>query len=469
MIRTPRDVVGARSAPGARSRSPAAAGVKDTAPAAPQATSPGFDLWLFGATVILAALGLVMVYSASAVYGLERFGSDTYFALRQLVYLSAGLVALFFVQRTDYAWLRKAARPLLLVALVLLVAVLLPGLGVRVGGAQRWFRMGPLSLQPSEFAKVALVLYLATLLADKERRVTSLWNGFAAPLLVVGLVTGLTLLQPDLGTALLLGISALLMLFVAGTRLTYIVLAGMVTAPLAWFAVVGTPWRMKRLMAFLDPEGHRDGAGYQVWEALLTLGSGGISGVGLGEGQQKLFYLPEAHTDFILPIVGQELGFVGVSVVLVLFAVIVWRGSRVAVAAEDRFGTYLAIGFTGMMALQACLNMAVVVGVVPTKGITLPFVSYGGSSLVTSFLMVGVVLGVARGHRAASEAAAHRPAWGLRRLTGGHVAPALEVTGPVAPVRISSGGVWRAFRTRGPTTDADPLGASVHRARGETQ
>jgi cell division protein FtsW len=423
-------------------------------------------LWLFGATVILAALGLVMVYSASAVYGLERFGSDTHFALRQLVYLLAGLVTLFLVQRADYAWLRKAARPILLVALVLLVAVLLPGLGVRVGGAQRWFRLGPLSLQPSEFAKVALVLYLATLLADKDRRVTSLWNGFAAPLLVVALVTGLTLLQPDLGTAMLLCISALLMLFVAGTRLTYIVLAGMVTAPIAWFAVVGTPWRMKRLMAFFDPEAHRDGAGYQVWEALLTLGSGGISGVGLGEGQQKLFYLPEAHTDFILPIVGQELGFVGVSAVLLLFAVIVWRGSRVALAAEDRFGTYLAIGFTGMMALQACLNMAVVVGVLPTKGITLPFVSYGGSSLITSLLMVGVVLAVARGHQPAATSPAPRLAWGLRHLTGGRSATTLETAGPAASVRISSGGVWRAFRTPGAAGDPPPSPIG-RQARGE--
>jgi cell division protein FtsW len=426
-------------------------------------------MWLFGAVVILSALGLVMVYSASAVYGIDRFGSDTHFALRQLIYLGAGLIALFFIQRADYSWLRKAARPLLIVSLILLVAVLLPGLGVKVGGAQRWFRLGPLSLQPSEFAKVALVLYLATLMADRERRVRSLWNGFAAPLLVVGLVTGLTLLQPDLGTAMLLGISALLMLFIAGTRLTYILLAGMVTAPMAWFAVVGTPWRMKRLMAFFDPEAHRDGAGYQVWEALLTLGSGGISGVGLGEGQQKLFYLPEAHTDFILPIVGQELGFVGVSAVLVLFGVILWRGSRVALASEDRFGTYLAIGFTGMLALQACLNMAVVVGVVPTKGITLPFVSYGGSSLVTSFLMVGVVLAVARGHRAFVASPEPRAAWGMRRLIGGRpAAPALQVTGPMERVRISSGGVWRAFQSRPSQTCGQVrTGASLSHARGE--
>jgi cell division protein FtsW len=286
-------------------------------------------------------------------------------------------------------------------------------------------------------------------------------------LLVVGLVTGLTLLQPDLGTAVLLGVSALLVMFVAGTRLTYILVAGMMAAPLAWFAVVGTPWRMKRLMAFFDPEAHRDGAGYQVWEALLTLGSGGWKGVGLGEGQQKLFYLPEAHTDFILPIVGQELGFVGVSSVLLLFAVILWRGSRVALRAEDRFGTYLAFGFTAMLALQACLNMAVVVGVVPTKGITLPFVSYGGSSLITSFFMVGVVLGVARGRRAPAPSREPRPAWGLRRLTGGRGAapPPLEPAGPVSPVRISSGGVWRAFRTRGPTATPEDGSSSPRRLR----
>lgn len=419
-----------------------------------RADGPGFDLLLFGATVILAAFGLVMVYSASAVYAMDRFGTDTHFAYRQLIYLVAGLFALYLAQRPDYAWFRKAARPMLVVALILLVLVLLPGLGSRVGGAQRWFRLGPLSLQPAELVKIALVLYLATLLADRERRVTNLWVGFVAPLLVVGLVTGLTLLQPDLGTAMLLGMSALFLMFVAGTRLTYILLAAMMAAPMVWFAVVGTSWRLKRLMAFFDPETHRDGVGYQVWEALLTMGSGGAWGVGLGEGQQKLFYLPEAHTDFILPVVGQELGFVGILAVLSLVSMILWRGSRVAVRAEDRFGTYLAFGFTGMLTLQACLNMAVVVGVVPTKGITLPFVSYGGSSLVTSFLMVGVVLSVARGHRAKSPAQEPRAAWGIGRLTGGRGAPAvLAPAEPTGPMRISSGGVWRAFRTPSPTAE----------------
>ncbi len=412
--------------------------------------SPGLDLWLFGATVVLAAFGLVMVYSASAVYALEKFGSDTHFALRQVVFLLVGLGVLFLAQRADYHWYKRAARPLLLLSLLLLVLVLVPGLGTRVGGAQRWFRIGPVSLQPSELAKIALVLYLGTLLADRNREVTKFWSGFAAPLMVVGLATGLTLLQPDLGTAVLLGLCAILLLFVAGTRLLYIVVAGMLAAPVAWFAVVGTPWRLKRLMAFFDPEAHRQGAGYQVWEALVTTGSGGFSGVGLGEGQQKLFYLPEAHTDFILAVIGQELGFVGFTLTLLLFAVILWRGTRVALRARDRFGTYLAFGFTGLLALQASINMAVVVGVLPTKGITLPFVSYGGSSLISSFLMAGIVLGVSRGQAAAVPA--RRRAWSLRRLARGRETPPLEPA-PVSAVRIRSGGVWRAFNTRGPTAE----------------
>lgn len=411
-----------------------------------------WDLTLFGVTLILSAFGLVMVYSASAVYAMGRFGSDTHFALRQLVYLGAGLVGMLVALHVDYRFWSRWSRPLLIVAVVLLIVVLVPGLGVRVGGAQRWFRFGPLSLQPSELAKLALMLYLATLLADENRRLKALGTGFVAPLLVVGLVTMLTLMQPDLGTAVLLGLSALLLMFVAGTRLIYLVGAGLMAAPLAWFAVVGTPWRMKRLMAFFDPEGHKEGAGYQVYEALLTLGSGGLSGVGLGEGQQKLFYLPEAHTDFILPVIGQELGFLGVSAVIVLFALLLWRGTRIALNAPDRFGRYLATGITGVLGFQACMNMAVVVGVMPTKGITLPFVSYGGTSLVTSLFMVGMLLSVSRGHRPTQP----RRSWGLRSAPE---APRMEGT-PTTSVRISSGGVWRAFKgERGPQSPPREGGA----------
>jgi cell division protein FtsW len=416
-------------------------------------TAPRWDLTLFGVTLLLAAFGLVMVYSASSVYALGRFGSDTHFALRQLVYLGVGLVALLVAMRLDYRVLAKWSRPLLLAAVVLLIVVLVPGLGVRVGGAQRWFRLGPLSLQPSELAKLALMIYLATILADENRRLKTLGTGFVAPLLVVGLVTGLTLLQPDLGTAVLLGMSALLLMFVAGTRVVYLFAAGLIAAPLAWFAVVGTPWRLKRLMAFFDPEGHKEGAGYQVYEALLTLGSGGLSGVGLGEGHQKLFYLPEAHTDFILPVIGQELGFLGVSAVLVLFGLLLWRGTRAALGAPDRFGRYLATGITSVLGFQACMNMAVVVGAMPTKGITLPFVSYGGTSLVISLFMIGVLLSISRGHRP-TEA---RRSWGLRDHT--QDTPRLRGA-PASTMRISSGGVWRAFKgERGPQAPAREEGA----------
>jgi len=410
--------------------------------------APAWDLTLFGVALMLSAFGLVMVYSASAVYAMGRFGSDTHFALRQLIYLAVGLVAMVVALNLDYRIWARFSRPMLIVAVVMLIVVLVPGIGVRVGGAQRWFRLGPLSLQPSELAKLALMFYMATILADDKRQLKALGTGFVAPLLVVGLVAGLTLLQPDLGTAVLLGLSALLLMFVAGTRLIYLLGAGLIAAPLAWFAVVGTPWRLKRLMAFFDPEGHRQGSGYQVYEALLTLGSGGLTGVGLGEGQQKLFYLPEAHTDFILPVIGQELGFLGVSTIIVLFGLLLWRGSRTALRASDPFGRYLATGITGLIGFQACMNMAVVVGVMPTKGITLPFVSYGGTSLVTSLFMVGLLLSISRGHRPIES----RRSWGLRDKT--QDAPRLQGA-PTSPLRISSGGVWRAFKDQqgphGPT------------------
>jgi cell division protein FtsW len=416
-------------------------------------TAPTWDLTLFGVALILSAFGLVMVYSASAVYAMGRFGSDTHFALRQLVYLGVGLVAMVVALQLDYHFWARFSRPLLIASVVLLIVVLVPGLGVRVGGAQRWFRLGPLSLQPSELAKLGLIFYLATILADENRRLKALGTGFVAPLLVVGLVAGLTLLQPDLGTAVLLGLAALLLMFVAGTRLIYLMGAGLIAAPLAWFAVVGTPWRLKRLMAFFDPEGHKEGAGYQVYEALLTLGSGGLSGVGLGEGQQKLFYLPEAHTDFILPVIGQELGFLGVSTVIILFGLLLWRGARTALRASDPFGRYLATGITGVIGFQACMNMAVVVGAMPTKGITLPFVSYGGTSLVTSLFMVGLLLSISRGSRPTQG----RRSWGLRDQT--QDTPRLRGA-PTSPMRISSGGVWRAFKgQRGPQAPSRGGGA----------
>jgi cell division protein FtsW len=361
------------------------------APAAAQ--QQGLDLLLLVPILMLVGLGLVVVYSASAVHAADRYGSHFFFLERDAIYVSLGLFALYVGWRVDYRVYRRFAYPLLGLALALLGLVLL--LGTRVDGAIRWFRVAGVSLQPSEPAKLALVVYLAYSLAKKRERVRSFSVGFLPHLCVAGLMCLLVLRQPDLGTAAVLGAVAVLVLFVAGTKLSYILLALLASAPVAYHLIVGTPWRLRRLLAFLDPWAHRRDAGYQISESLISIGSGGLHGLGLGDGKQKLFFLPAAHTDFIFAIIGEELGLVGMAGVVLLFLIITLRGIRAAVGSRDLFGTYLAYGITATLGLQALLHMCVVMGLMPTKGITLPLVSYGGSALITSLYSMGILLNVA--------------------------------------------------------------------------
>jgi cell division protein FtsW len=354
----------------------------------------GLDHLLLLVVVCLVTLGMVFVYTSSAVYAQASYGSAAYFLRRHAMYGCAGLVALYLGWRIDYRFYRRWAYPMLGVCVLLLAALVL-GLGTRIEGATRWFRVGGFSLQPSEPAKFALVVYLAQSLSRKRDTMKTFSIGFLPHLCVAGFICLLILRQPDLGTAAVLGTVTLLMLFVAGTKLSYIVISLLAVAPLGYQLIVGTPWRMRRLLAFLDPWAYRHDAGYQVSESLISIGSGGIYGLGLGDGKQKLFFLPAAHTDFIFAIVGEELGLAGLIAVMVLFALLVTRGVRAAFGARDLFGTYVALGLTTIFGLQALLHMSVVLGLVPTKGITLPLVSYGGSALVTSMFCVGVLLNVA--------------------------------------------------------------------------
>jgi cell division protein FtsW len=259
----------------------------------------------------------------------------------------------------------------------------------------RWFRWGALSFQPSELAKFALALYLAVLLARKAEKVKDFSMGFLPPLVMTGIFLVLLLKQPDLGTAVIIGVTALGLLFVAGTRTSYILLAVLVAAPIGWKVfIAGEPWRMRRFLAFLYPWQFRRDTGYQLYESLISVGSGGLWGQGLGQGHQKLFFLPEAHTDFILAIIGEELGLCGVLAVLLAFTVLVWRGLRAATRARDALGCYLAFGVTLLFGLQALVNMGVVLGLLPTKGLPLPLVSYGGTALVMSLFMAGVLANI---------------------------------------------------------------------------
>jgi cell division protein FtsW len=353
----------------------------------------GADRLLCGAALTLTAFGAVMVFSAGAAFAAKTYNDWTFFLKREAIYGVLGLCAFVVALRTDYSIYRRLTYPLLFLALALLAGVLM--IGSRAGGAVRWFKLGPLSFQPSEMAKFALVLYLAVLLARKAEKVRQFSIGFLPPLLMTGMFLGLLLLQPDLGTAVIMGVTAIGLLFVAGTRADYILLAVLAAAPVGWKVfITGTPWRMRRMLAFLNPWQFRREGGYQLYESLITVGSGGWVGQGLGHGRQKLFFLPEAHTDFILAIVGEELGLVGILFVLTGFGVLVWRGMVAAARARDVFGSYLAFGLSCLFGLQALVNMAVVMGLLPTKGLPLPFISYGGTALVMSLFMAGVLANI---------------------------------------------------------------------------
>jgi cell division protein FtsW len=346
------------------------------------------------ASLLLTGLGLVAVYSASAVVAMERH-QDTYFFLRrQAVYAALGLGAMLTVMQVDYRHLQRWTRISFLVTLILLALVFMPALTKEAGGARRWLQLGSFAFQPAEFGKLSLILYLAQRLATRRIRHGHFSDQYLPLAVVVGMVFVLTLLQPDLGTAVVLGGIAAIMLFVGGVPLRYLLGSLLAMLPFLYVALVHVGFRWRRLLAFWNPWSARSDAGFQIVQSLLALGNGGLLGVGPGAGKQKLFFLPEAHTDFIFAVIGEELGFVGCALVLSLFGVLLWSGMTVAWRADDLFARYLACGITSMILLQAVMNAAVVVGFLPTKGLPLPFVSLGGSSLVVTLMAIGMLLGI---------------------------------------------------------------------------
>jgi cell division protein FtsW len=343
--------------------------------------------------VVLLLIGLVEVFSASAVLGLKRHGDGMFFVKRHLLWLVLGSGAMWFAANTSYTWLRKWTYWLMVITLILLVAVLFTR---PINGAKRWFQLGPMSFQPVELAKLTLVTYLGHSLSKKADKVKQFTIGFAPHILVCSVMMGLVLLQPDLGSSVILGITTLVLLFAAGAKLSYLLMAVLLAAPVAYMLIVGTPWRMQRFLAFFNPEAYSLGVAYQSVQASIAIGSGGVMGLGLGEGRQQLGYMLEGHNDYIMASVGEELGFVGFTLVLALFVLIVWRGIRAAVGARDLYCSYVALGITVTFAIQALINTGVVLGALPAKGLTLPFVSYGGSSLLMAMFFAGLLLNVGR-------------------------------------------------------------------------
>ncbi len=337
-----------------------------------------------------------MVYSSSGVYALKYFQDASYFLNRHLFFLFVGSVLSLFILAVDYHRLRNFAKPLMICTIVMLVLVLVPGIGRASFGARRWFKFGPVNFQPSEFAKITLTIYLSDFLARKKGRIISFWNGFLPAILVVGLVCLLVVKQPDLGNSLLLGSIAMILLFVSGARIRHISTLILMALPVLYFLVVRVPYRMRRITAFIDPWQDSQGAGFQLSQSQIALGSGGIFGVGLGRSVQKMFYLPAAHTDFILSIIGEELGLVGTLVVVLLFIALILQGARIIKRTRDPFGYYLACGIIAMIGLQALVNIGVSIGALPTKGLPLPFISYGGSALVFNMMAIALLLNISR-------------------------------------------------------------------------
>ena len=354
------------------------------------------DQWLLVATLVLVGLGIVMIYSASAIRAQERFGDPTFFLKRQAIWAGLGLLAMGWAATWDLKRFQRLTPILFLASLFLLLLVLVPAVGIKINGARRWLRLFGLSFQPAEMAKLAVVLFLASYFARRQDRLGSFLDGFLPPLLMTGLMAGLIILQPNFGTAVVLLITAAMIFFVGRARIGHLLGTAAVAGPallaLMWMSSHGRT----RLMALVDPSQVSARATYQLDQSFYALGPGGWIGRGLGNSMQKLFFLPEPHNDFIFAIVGEELGFVGAVAVVGLFALFLWRGMRAAVRATDPYAGYLAMGVTGLIVGQAVLNMAVVSGLLPTTGVPLPFLSFGGSSLVITLFAVGILLNVSR-------------------------------------------------------------------------
>ncbi len=355
----------------------------------------GYDYMLLIPVILLMLFGLVMVYSASNHLAEHRLGDSYFYLKRQVLFSMAGLLLMMTAKKIPCTLYAKLVYPLLFAGFCLLMLVLIPGVGHKVGGATRWFRWNGFSFQPSEFAKFVLVIYMAYSMAKKGSNMATFSKGMVPHLLVTGLFMLCIILQPDLGTAVIMGCWLMILLFVGGVKLRYLMLIMAPAGLMIWWLILQADYRMKRWLAFMNPWDDPQGIGFQIIHSFLAFGSGGVLGTGLGNSKQKLFYLPEPHTDFSLSIVGEELGFFGVSLVVVLFGMIILRGIKIALDARDLYSSYLAMGLVCLIALQAGVNMGVVMGLLPTKGLALPFISYGGSSLVFNLLGIGILLNIA--------------------------------------------------------------------------
>ncbi|MDQ0215242.1 cell division protein FtsW [Oikeobacillus pervagus] len=354
------------------------------------------DFILIFLTLGLLAIGLIMVYSASAIWADYKFDDSFFFAKRQLFFAGVGVIAMFMIMNMEYWTWRSWAKVIMIICFCLLILVLIPGIGMVRNGSRSWIGVGAFSIQPSEFMKLAMIVFLAKYLSERQKYITSFKKGLLPTLGIVFSAFGIIMLQPDLGTGTVMVGTCIIMIFISGARISHFVGLGLIGVLGFVGLVISAPYRIKRITSFLDPWSDPLGSGFQIIQSLYAIGPGGLFGLGLGESRQKFFYLPEPQTDFIFAILAEELGFIGGSVVLLLFALLLWRGIRIALGAPDLYGSFLAVGIISMVAIQVMINIGVVTGLIPVTGITLPFLSYGGSSLTLMLMAMGVLLNVSR-------------------------------------------------------------------------
>ncbi len=353
-----------------------------------------YDVQLLFPVLFLVGIGIVMVYSASSALAINKFGSGYFFLKKQALFAFAGIVVLVLSRHFPYKYYRILAYPLLGLSLLLLAIIQFTDLGLSAGGSIRWMRLGSFSFQPSELARIALVIYLAYSMEKKAEQIKNFSIGFVPHVMVLGLFSGLIFIQPDFGSVAILGALTWIMLFIGGVRLSQLLPSLLIIIPAAYLFLINAEYRVKRILGFLNPWEYPADEGYQMVHSLMAFGTGGLWGTGIGKGYQKLFYLPEPHTDFIFSVIGEELGLLGVLVIIALYAWIVIRGVAIARKAPDLFGSYLAIGLTVAIGLQIVVNMGVTLGLLPTKGLTLPLLSYGGTSLLLNMASIGILMNV---------------------------------------------------------------------------
>jgi len=353
-----------------------------------------YDVKLLFPVLFLVGMGIVMVYSASSALALEKYGTNLYFLKKQALFSLLGIVVLVICSHIPYRFFRFLTYPFLILALIFLAAIQFSEFGYSAGGSARWLRFGSFSFQPSEFARFALVIYLAYSMNKKIDAIKYFTIGFLPHILVLGIFTVLIFLQPDFGAAVIFGAITWIMMFVGGVRLLHLFPPLLILLPILYFFMVNAEYRLRRIISFLDPWQYPADEGYQIVHSLMAFGTGGIWGSGIGKGYQKLFYLPEPHTDFIFSVIGEELGLLGVMAILGLYFLILWRGISIARNAEDYYGSFVAIGLTAAIGIQVCVNMGVALGLLPAKGLALPFLSYGGTSLLINMASIGILMNI---------------------------------------------------------------------------